>query len=203
MSDLKFKEEKFPTNSFIGGWYMDEEICDKLINYYKSNPNLQFDGVVASEIRPKEKLSKDISIQMHIPFLGIEIFDDYLQKLFKIVKLYEKKYTEYGLMDYYGICEEFNIQHYKPGEGFYKWHAERMTHRNRCLVFMTYLNDVPNAGTEFKYQKLKTECKKGLTLIWPTDVTHTHRGIISKEHDKYIVTGWFGFVNYVDKGRLT
>ena len=199
---MTFKEKKLPFDSFIGGWYMEEKLCDDLINYYKSNPELQFDGVVASEVRPDEKLSKDISIQMHKDFKGIDIFHNYLQNLFKMVKLYEKKYIEYGMMDHYGICEQFNIQHYKPGGGFYKWHAERMTHRNRCLVFMTYLNDVPNAGTEFKYQKLKTECKKGLTLIWPTDATHTHRGIISKEHDKYILTGWLGFVNYVDKRDL-
>ena len=56
---------------------------------------------------------------------------------------------------------------------------------------MTYLNDVEDGGTEFYYQKLKTKAKKGLTLIWPTDFTHTHRGIVSKTKEKYIVTGWF------------
>ena len=46
----------------------------------------------------------------------------------------------------------------------------------------------------FKYQKLTTPAKKGLTLIWPTDFTHTHSGQITKEHEKYIITGWFGFL---------
>ena len=58
---------------------------------------------------------------------------------------------------------------------------------------MTYLNNVKNGGTYFKYQNLKTKAKKGLTLIWPTDFTHVHQGIISKE-TKYIVTGWYGFI---------
>ena len=31
---------------------------------------------------------------------------------------------------------------------------------------------------------------KGLTIIWPTDFTHTHSGQISKTHEKYIITGW-------------
>ena len=35
--------------------------------------------------------------------------------------------------------------------------------------------------------------EKGLTLIWPTDFTHTHSGQISKTHEKYIITGWFNF----------
>ena len=58
---------------------------------------------------------------------------------------------------------------------------------------MTYLNNVKNGGTEFKYQKLKTEAKEGLTLIWPTDFTHTHRGLVAKE-TKYIITGWYTFI---------
>ena len=38
--------------------------------------------------------------------------------------------------------------------------------------------------------ELKIKANKGLTLLWPTDFTHTHRGIIS-QHEKYIITGWF------------
>ena len=58
---------------------------------------------------------------------------------------------------------------------------------------MTYLNTAKNAGTEFKYYNLKTQAKKGLTLIWPTDFTHTHKGVISKKDEKHIVTGWLTF----------
>ena len=56
---------------------------------------------------------------------------------------------------------------------------------------MTYLNDIPNGGgTEFKfYPDFKVNDKKGLSLMWPTDFTHTHRGVVS-EYEKYIVTGW-------------
>ena len=53
---------------------------------------------------------------------------------------------------------------------------------------------MPEGGTHFKYQKLTTPAKKGLTLIWPTDFTHVHSGQITKEHEKYIITGWFGFL---------
>jgi len=59
---------------------------------------------------------------------------------------------------------------------------------------MTYLNDVDEGGTEFKNQKIKLPARKGLTTIWPTDWTHTHRGVISKTQDKYIITGWFNYV---------
>ena len=96
---------------------------------------------------------------------------------------------------YFG--EEFHIQHYEPNEGYFNWHCERGTHQSiqRALVFMTYLNDVEDGGTEFLHQHLSTPAKKGLTLIWPAYWTHTHKGIVSKLKEKYIVTGWINFIN--------
>ena len=79
------------------------------------------------------------------------------------------------------------------------WHFERQTNvypmSSRALVFMTYLNDVTDAGeTEWYYQKKKIQPKNGLSVIWPPDFTHTHRGIPSPTQEKYIVTGWWNFV---------
>jgi hypothetical protein len=60
---------------------------------------------------------------------------------------------------------------------------------------MTYLNTIKDGGeTEFLYQKIKFKPKKGLSLIWPTDFTHTHRGIPSPTEEKMIVTGWLNFI---------
>ena len=88
-----------------------------------------------------------------------------------------------------------NIQFYKPGGGYKKWHFENGSELflKRNLVFMTYLNDVENGGTEFFYQKLTLPAKKGLTVIWPAYWTHLHKGQISKKYEKYIATGWFEF----------
>ena len=36
--------------------------------------------------------------------------------------------------------------------------------------------------------------RKGLTLIWPADWTHLHRGVVSPSEEKYIITGWFDFL---------
>jgi hypothetical protein len=32
-----YKEHIFPTESLIGGWYMPESICDKLIDIFKTS----------------------------------------------------------------------------------------------------------------------------------------------------------------------
>ena len=95
--------------------------------------------------------------------------------------------------------EKYNLQKYPPGGGFKIWHFENdfssKLNWHRGLVFMTYLNDVEDGGTEFLYQNLTIPAKKGLTLIWPAFFTHTHKGQISKTKEKYIVTGWFNHIN--------
>jgi len=100
------------------------------------------------------------------------------------------------LMSNLHIAEPPLIQHYEPGEGFFLWHHERGSPtRTRELVFMTYLNDVPDGGTEFLYQQLTIKARKGKTVIWPANYTHPHRGQISHKHEKYIMTGWLGYVD--------
>jgi hypothetical protein len=51
-----------------------------------------------------------------------------------------------------------------------------------------------SGGTEFLHQELIVQPVKGKSLIWPVDWTHTHRGIPSPTQDKYILTGWFEFL---------
>lgn len=99
-----------------------------------------------------------------------------------------------GSIDICTPVDSINIQHYKKGGGFHVWHSERTgAVRNREFVFMTYLNDVPDGGTEFFHQGKIVKAEKGKTLIWPAGHTHIHRGQISHTHEKYIVTGWYGY----------
>ena len=57
---------------------------------------------------------------------------------------------------------------------------------------MTYLNDVEEGGeTYFKYQDKKIKPEVGKTIIWPSDWTHTHKGVSPKSGFKYIATGWY------------
>ena len=52
---------------------------------------------------------------------------------------------------------------------------------------MIYLNDVHDRGwTEFFYQQHYEIPKAGKIVCWPSDWTHTHRGIISPTEVKYI-----------------
>jgi hypothetical protein len=183
--------------SFIGAWYLpDVQVCDELVRFFKQSDK-QHPGIISEGI--VDKNTKD-SLDVIVPFGEFEhpVMRRYLTMLMAVVRAYVNKYERAGETGNWYITEAINIQYYQPGSGYTAWHTERASNRlpfaNRHLVFMTYLNDVHDkGGTEFLYQKLTVRPSKGLSLIWPTDWTHTHRGIVSPTEDKYIITGWFDF----------
>ena len=59
---------------------------------------------------------------------------------------------------------------------------------------MLYCNTLKNGGTDFPFQKEIMKAEKGKLVIWPSDFTHPHRGVISQAEEKYIVTGWLEIV---------
>ena len=118
-----------------------------------------------------------------------------LEVLHTEVDNYAFKFKEaiYTLNDF-RLETVFNIQRYLPGEAYKAFHCERggITTGHRILVWMFYLNDVTDKGeTQFYYQDWKEKAEQGKLLIWPSDWTHLHRGIISPSQAKYIMTGWF------------
>ena len=189
-------EYKLSKSSFIGGWFIDEKICDNLIEYFKKNPNKRKGQIFDNNKAVINKDVKDSTEVSFTPNTQIKEWLDYQTELQKILNLYLKKYPDANEVAEFSILQNTNLQHYKVGAGYTSYHTERMCTGDclRHLVFMTYLNDVENGGTEYKNQKIKLPAKKGLTVIWPTDWTHTHRGVISKTQDKYIITGWFNYV---------
>ena len=190
--------------NFIREDFLDDlSICDQLIDLYKNNDNKKpgCSGYV-DKVQPDVKKSTDLSLDPNdANQVSAEPIQKYFVNLQNILKRYIEQYEFCNEGNPFYITEKFNIQHYKPNEGYYKWHCERCNNiypiRDRHLVWMTYLNDLTDeGGTEFYYQNLKVKPQKGKTLIWPADWTHTHRGLVSKTQEKYIITGWF---NYVDK----
>ena len=191
---MDLKEYVLPQNTFIGGWYRPPYLCDGLIEVFKAYPKHQSPGVVGPpplKVRPEIKESTEIALDPKYNDPSFIVYRKYLEAA---VHRYEEKYLEVKNFEKFGMIESPQIQYYKPGQGFKIWHCEREGKENRCLVFMTFLNTVPEAGTHFKYQDLTVPAEKGLTLIWPTDFTHTHKGQISKQHEKYILTGWLGYI---------
>lgn len=167
----------------------DTSLCDDLISYYKKSNEYKQKG----ESNGGDKTSTDVVVH---PGSSNKAVLNYLDFLRQVLKSYQETYDAFKFI--VGFAEPWNIQYYEPGEGFFSWHCERGMSQTfqRALAFMTYLNDVTDGGeTEWLYQERKLQPKKGLTAIWPTDFTHTHRGVVSPTQTKIIATGWFTFLD--------
>jgi len=198
-----FKELDLPFSSFIGGWFLDNHTIEGVIDYYndKKSQGKNYGGMVFDHITGEKRIDTEVK---ECDEVGVEPSDiddprifKYVNSLNQCIKNYEEKYFYVRNCDNYGLKYGFNIQNYPEGGGYKKWHFERGSMGNmssRLLVFMTYLNDVQFGGTEFYFQQLQVQAQKGLTLLWPADWTHTHRGVISNTQSKMIATGWFNFL---------
>lgn len=191
---MKFKPHAINAkNNFIMGWYTNSNsLCDQIIEFHNNNPTgsgVIGDGIVDESIKKSLDLFLD----------NQQLVDEYSVLLQNCCDLYSEKYSFCNSFSPWATVQLPNVQKYDPGGAFYGWHTERTSASepfvSRHLAYMTYLNTVSDQGeTEFYYQKIKIKPEKGLTLIWPTDWTFTHRGIPSRSQTKYIVTGWLNFV---------
>lgn len=96
-----------------------------------------------------------------------------------------------------------NLQKYISDQGGYPyWHCElypkpgdaQSETLHRTLLWTIYLNDGFDEGeTQFLYQRRKITPKTGSLLIAPAAFTHTHRGNMPKNGNKYIATSWVLF----------
>ena len=194
------KIENIDKEGFVRAYKLPANMCDQIVEIYNNAPDrfknsgeVIKGGRVTSSDSVKKSTDLIVSAEKERP-------DSVLGTYFKCIGRCFKDYMkEFKILDTeipVGIKEGTAIQYYKPSEGYYQWHFERhysSPGSERVAVFMTYLNDVEEAGTDFLYQKFTTQASKGLTLIWPADWTHTHKGQISEKHEKYIITGWISW----------
>jgi len=106
--------------------------------------------------------------------------------------------NEFPQLKNMGLSNRCNlkIQKTPPRGGYHTWHYESNAGQdswNRELVWMVYLNDMPEgeAETEFFYQGRKIRPTQGTVVIWPAGLTHVHRGNTVYKQNKYIATGWW------------
>ena len=189
---------------FVGDFSIDGAICERLIALHRAcdRSGLVKRGVLGKAehrvVNVEKKDSFDVSVDLIPPELATEYsMDKYYAELQRCLQLYQEQHPLLKQLGLFRVTESPAIQHYRPGGGFKMPHFERSGYATttRMLVWMTYLNDVSDGGgTHFVYQKHTFEAKKGRTLIWPPDFTHTHVGVVSPSEHKYIITGWMNFV---------
>ncbi len=188
---------------FIQKYKIDKSITTQLIKFFKKThfgtAGRKKGKVGEYETDTVRKDSTDLGIVTdHV--LKNRWVKEYYEELEICLELYKKKYNYSNYQQSSFLLEGGNIQEYKPNQGYKIWHYENNgcdISGKRHLVYMTYLNDCPHAGTEFFYQNKRYQCKAGDTLIWPAAWTHTHKGEISKKQtkNKYIITGWWRYAD--------
>lgn len=188
---------------FIGRFFIeDTSVCDQAIEWFELNKHLARSGRVNNSdgqdgVEKNVKESLDITAYLEDYYQINSCFVTLLDFLWKCVQDYIHQFSELEATNFQ-LIEPINFQKYVPPTGGFKsFHCERgsKAKSNRCLVWMIYLNNVmDDGGTEFKYYKHIENAEKGKLLLWPPDFTHTHRGIVSKTEEKYILTGWYSFM---------
>ena len=177
----------------------DTTLCDSLLDMFwdAHEKGLTYPGKSGhfGEEQSEVKKSTDFSLESADQLGPQEKYrwNVYNEQLTSIIDQYLKKYEfkEWG-----GAIVSRHLpqlQWYKPGEGFYKWHVDGAQRHacDRILVYMTYLNDIDDGGgTMFYHQDYTVTPKKGKTVIFPAGFTHQHKGEISNTQDKFILTGW-------------
>ena len=201
MEKLTLQKQNISPN-FIGSWTMKPlSICDELIDYFESNQSQQLIGLTGDGKDLDTKNSTDITISpKDIKLSGNEVFEKYFQNLFSC---YQDYVTEWPFLGEFAAKLEigcFNLQRYQKGQHFQKVHTARssLDTLHRLFAWMTYLNDVDQedgGSTLFTHYDLAIQPRKGLTLIWPAEWTHAHKGNVLKAGSKFIITGWMNFPN--------
>ncbi len=186
------------TPHFIGSWLIEQDpLCEKLIEFFAANSDKHTKGKMAGGLNLESKNSTDFAIRpKDLEQADHEPVRDYLNCLFACYKDYLDQWPFLKTVMTNTDIGSFNIQRYLPGGHFNKVHSERTTLEtsHRVLAWMTYLNDVEDGGsTYFTHYDLEVQPRRGLTLIWPAEWTHAHRGNVLNSGEKYIVTGWMHF----------
>ena len=205
MLDPNITKSEF--NDFIGVWpnFVPKPFCRELVEYADqvidsaciysaNNPGLSQTGqnvVDSSKYYGGDLNRKDFSFMM-----------DYANRLYaeqinSILRSCLGHYVfEYQSLKQVGmITTDIKMQRTPPGGGYHLWHHENtdIQHMHRELVWMIYLNDMPDGEgeTEFMYQRRRIKPTAGTVVVWPGGFTHAHKGNTVLTTDKYIITGWY------------
>ena len=199
MKKIKLLQEE--SQHFIGSWnILNDELCNKIINFFKNNPQLQKRGVTTGNtVNEEVKKTTDITINPNsLKGKDHEIFITYFNQLNECFLDYKEQFPFLKTFIKKIGIGPFNIQKYSPGDHFSRLHSERTSVNtlHRLFAWMTYLNDVKDEDggtTNFDYYKIRVKPQKGKTLIWPAEWTHAHYGSVLKSGEKFIITGWIDF----------
>ena len=203
------KITKSDCQDFIMVWenFMPRPLCNTIIEYVDqvfdmgSTINMDDHGLVPQQdeeiVFQSEKYYGGQMKRRDANFMLNYHSADYASQINSILKSCAKHYVEqFQVLNQVKLLStDIKVQKTPPGGGYHLWHYENgdAGHSARELVWMIYLNDMPEgeAETEFLYQRRRIRPTAGTVVFWPAGYTHTHKGNTVLTEDKYILTGWY------------
>ena len=182
---------------FVHSQFVDDiTLADRVIEFFNAHPYLHAEGlVVDGDGVNSSKIKKSREIYVGNQLVSFPVFQEFNQQLEIALKEYLKIYPRVDTLSRFSLMP-YNIQFYKPEEGFFDWHCEITSglkpYVSRVLAFTFYCNTLEDGGTEFLHQDFTCKSEKGKLCIFPTSWTFTHRGEFCTK-GKMIVTGWWNF----------
>ena len=167
------------------------ESCKKAINWFEENIDHARPGGYGDENDSNALDNLELSIRPDFFNLSPAIGKG-LANFKKKYELVEKNISPYTL-----DINDILMCKWSPNNYYNNIHCERGTgNTDRVLSWMFYLNDIKHGGgTEFIYQNITTIPKAGDFIIFPSGVSHMHRGENAPHETKYIITGHFIYVD--------
>ena len=181
---------------------LSKELCEKLINYFESNIEIQYEGIIGVgekiSVNKKKKETIDISIKLDELIYGSELYtmvDSLVENLKENLQCYIEKLKEQNVkfsIDKLSI-KLLLLQRYKSNEGKFTYHTDFKLEKEmkyRLINFIWYLNDVEEGGeTEF-FGNYKIKPTQGKIVFFPSEWFYPHQGKMPLSNNKYILTGW-------------
>ena len=169
------------------------ESCEKAINWFEENIDQARTGGAGDG--GEGTLS---NLELSIQIKSKEDFFNLITAIEKGLTNFKKKYKliEDNIPTYKLNLLDILMCKWKPNNYYDQIHCEASPDMaTRVLSWMIYLNDIKHGGgTEFIYQDITTKPKAGDFIIFPSGVSHMHRGENAPHETKYIITGHFIYV---------
>ena len=158
MSDIKIVH-----NQFIGIYenILSKEDCNLIINDVENQLNKNVDEEGSMQF-PNQELGRLSYSTFASEKQLSHVFEKINQSLNTCISFYAKEY--FTLKQLKASSIHVKLQKIPPRGGYHVWHCEQNNaHPNRVLVWMVYLNDIPEGEgeTEFIFQGLRIKPQAG------------------------------------------
>lgn len=177
-----------------------KEYCDRLVEQFEIF-HAAHETINPSDIQTNsdDRVMYDWSPHWGLHYYHHDVALEFYSGIQKCYEHYANKYDILKSLEQHSP-KGMSLQRTGPRQGYHVWHIEAggIASSTRMLVYMLYLNDVdPEHGgdTEYLYQGVKVQPKAGRLVLWPSGITHPHRGNPVYKGNKYICTGWYTYDN--------